>query len=141
VGASSIGAPSAAPSAPAPAPAPAPPPPAPDPAKEIRDLLTRYEAALEARSLDAVRRLWPGLDGPQMDAIRREFQQARQIDVEIDDPRITANGSSATATFIRRYELLTTDGQRLRSQSRTSMTLRRLDGGWVIQQIRFEPIR
>jgi tetratricopeptide (TPR) repeat protein len=140
--------PPAVPAASRPAPEPAPPaarppatPPAPSPETEIRDLLARYEAALEARSLNSLRQLWPGLGSAHEDAIRRDFQLASRIEVDIAEPRISVSGASASATFVRTYELLTNDGQPLRSRSRTEMTLRRLGDGWVIQQIRFEPVR
>ena len=78
--------------------------------------------------------------GPQ-DRIRDEFQHASQISVDIVDPRISVSGAAATVGFIRRYELLTLEGQRLRSESRTTMDLHRAGTGWVIERIRFDPIR
>lgn len=139
-------------------PAPAPPTPAvPTPSTQrttpqepvdaaaseqaIRDLLGRYEAALESRSLDALKRVWPGLGGAQQTAISNEFQHASRIDVDIRDPRISVAGADGTVTFVRRYELQTVEGQRLRNDTRTTMTLRRTGSGWVIDDIRFEPAR
>jgi hypothetical protein len=124
-----------------PAPAQSPEPPPPSDQSLIAELLTRYESALEDRSLSALKRLWPGLGGAQESAIRNEFQHASRIDVEIASPRIEVSGATASATFLRRYGLVTTDGQRLNSQSTTTMTLRRTAAGWVIDQIRFEPFR
>jgi eukaryotic-like serine/threonine-protein kinase len=132
-----------APPAPAP-PAPAPqadPPRAPAAEEAIRDLLDRYKAALEARSLDALKRLWPSLGGQQQAAIQNEFSHASRIDVDIVDPRIVVSGSSATVAFIRRYELVTVDGQRLNNDTRTTMTLHRSNGAWVIEAIRFDAPR
>jgi hypothetical protein len=37
--------------------------------------------------------------------------------------------------------LTTTDGQRLSSQSITTMSCRRTDAGWVVDRVRFDPIR
>jgi hypothetical protein len=132
-----------------PSPAPktvATPPAAPAPAEpsaesQIADLLVRYEAALESRSLSALKRVWPGLAGSSESAIRDEFQHASRIQVEITAPHIEVAGASATATFVRRYELLTIDGQRLNSQSVTTMTFRRTPAGWAIDQVRFDPLR
>ena len=107
----------------------------------IRDVLRRYEQALETRNMDALKLLWPTLGGAQEEAVRREFQHARRIDVEIVDPSIAGTAASATATFIRRYQITTTDGQSLMSSSRTAMTLRRAGDGWVVESVRFEPIR
>ena len=109
--------------------------------RQIRDVLAQYRAALEGRSLPALKQLWPGLGGSQERAIRNEFTHASQIAVEIGTPTIEVTGPTATATFLRRYELLTTDAQRLSSQSVTTMTLRQVGGGWVITGVRFEPVR
>ncbi len=144
--------------APAPVPVPAPPEPAgttpavppppaapsatPPPAAEaIAELLGRYEAALEARSLDQLKRLWPGLRGPQQTAIQNEFDHASRIEVDLMQPQISVSGNTATVTFTRRYQLQTVDGQRLRTETRTTMTVRQTGSAWVIDQIRFDPVR
>ena len=151
------------PSPPPPAPAPAPaapsapaatPPaqPAPDPAvaaataaaaaqSAIRELLSRYEQALEGRSIEALKGIWPSLGGTQQTTIRTGFEHASRIDVDIVDPRITVSGATATVTFLRRYEVLTDDRQVQRADRNTTMTLIRTDGSWVIEQIRFGPVR
>jgi hypothetical protein len=140
--ASSPGALPPPPAPPAPAPAPQPETPRAPPAEDaIRDVLDRYKSALEARSLDALKRLWPSLGGAQQAAIQNEFSHASRIDVDILDPRIAVSGSSATVAFIRRYELVTVDGQRLNNDTRATMTLQRANGGWVIEAIRFDAPR
>jgi serine/threonine-protein kinase len=123
--------------------APAPPLPPTEPPAErlIAELLAHYETALETRNLDALKRLWPGLGGSQESAIRNEFQHASRIDVEIASPRIDVGDAAATATFVRRYDLATVDGQRLSSRSLTIMTLRRTGAGWVIDRVRFDPMK
>jgi serine/threonine protein kinase len=131
---------------PPPAPPAAPPPEsakpaAPSPDAAIGELLSHYKAALEARSLDALKRLWPTLSGAPEDAIRNEFSHARQISVEIVDPRVSVTGANATVTFLRRYELVTIEGRRLSTPTRTTMEVRRAGPGWLIERIRFEPVR
>jgi serine/threonine-protein kinase len=121
-----------------------PPPQAPpEPPAEtlIGELIASYEAALESRNMTSLKRLWPGLGGSQEAAIRNEFQHAAQISVDIASPRIDVAGAGATATFVRRYELLTTDGQRPNSRALVTMTFRRTGAGWVIDQVRFDPVR
>ena len=108
----------------------------------MRELLAQYKSALEARSLDAVKRVWPSLGGNQQDAIRDQFRQMRQITVDIIDPQISLSGTTGTVTFIRRYEVVTIEGLRPpRVESRTTMDIRRNGGGWVIERIRFDPVR
>jgi hypothetical protein len=107
----------------------------------VRDLLRHYEQALEARNVDALKRVWPTLGGAQEEAIRKEFAYARQIEVTIDNAEIAVSGASATATFIRRYQLSTVDGQKLLTNSRTTMSARRVGSDWIIDRVRFEAIR
>ena len=140
------GAPSVAPP-PAPAPRPAPPPitaaegtTSPAPADAVRELVKRYEQAMESRSLDALKRIWPSIPRAQEDALRNEFRQARAIDMDVDDPNITVTGATAAVTFIRRYHLSTIDSQKLVRTSRTTMMVRRAGGEWLIESMRFEPI-
>jgi hypothetical protein len=104
----------------------------------IGDVLGRYKSALESRNLDALKRLWPGLAVPAQEALRIEFQHASRISVDIVDPRITGTNETAAVTFIRRYEVLTVEGQRLHSESRATMDLRRTGGSWVIERIHFD---
>ena len=121
-------------------PAPAEPPP-PSPTEQITELLDRYAAALESRSLDALKRIWPGLSGAQESAMRYEFQNARLIEAEVVSPQISLRGETATVTFTRRYRNVTVDGQDLRRDSSATMTVRRAGSVWVIDQLRFAPAR
>jgi hypothetical protein len=131
---------------------PVPPPPTTAPAElpprsptaeeRISELLSRYRAALESRNLDELKRIWPTLAGSPQEAIRKEFQHSSRIAVEIVDPRVQVSGTNATVSFLRRYDLLTTEGQRLHSETRTVMEVRRTSSGaWVIDTIRFTPVR
>jgi len=104
----------------------------------VRELIRRYEQALEARSTDGLKRLWPSLPGSQEDAIRQNFTHARRIDVEISDIDISVSGQTAIATFLRRYQVVTDDNQRLLTISRTTLNARRNGGDWVIERVRFE---
>ena len=123
------------------APAPVPPASPRSTEEDIREVVRRYEQALESRSVEALRRIWPSLQGAQEQALRQEFSHARQIDVEIDNLAVAVNGNAATVTFVRRYQLATTDGQRLLTSSRTTMSLRRAANDWLIERVRYETIR
>jgi tetratricopeptide (TPR) repeat protein len=108
----------------------------------IGELLNRYKGALEARSLDDLRRVWPTLSGAPQDAIRNEFQHSSRITVTLVDPQIQASGLAGVVTFLRRYDIVTVEGQRLHSEARTTMEVRRTpSGAWVIDSIRFTPVR
>lgn len=146
-------------STPPPEPAPATPPPAIPPAvrtppsstvpvdnakaldDEVRELIRRYEQALEARSVDALKRLWPSLQGAQEEAIRQEFAHTRRIEVEISNIDVVVSGQTATATFVRRYQLFTVDGQSPLRLSRTTLNARRNGTDWLIERVRFEAVK
>jgi eukaryotic-like serine/threonine-protein kinase len=104
----------------------------------VADVLTRYVAAVESRNLEALRRVWPGLN---VAALRDEFRNASSIQVEAVEPHITVAGDTATITFIRKYDLVTVERQPLHSESHATMELRRAGASWVIDRIRFVPIR
>jgi len=108
---------------------------------EVRDLVRRYEQALESRSIDALKRIWPSLQGTQETAVRQEFTQTRRIDVDIDGVEVSVSGATAIVTFIRRYQLTTVDGQRPLINSRTTMNARRVGAEWLIERVRFEGLK
>ena len=139
------------PAAPAPSTRPLPSPPVAQPLdlparsptaeERIQELLSRYKSAMESRSLEDLKRIWPGLGGAQLDALRRQFQEASSISVDVIDPHIQltgATGTSATVTFTRHY-VVTFSGQSKpeQSDSRTVMEVRRNGNAWVIDSMRF----
>ncbi len=148
---------------PAPAPTtPAPPPagataarPAPAPAAEplnvpsetrvARDaalaVLGRYISALEHRDIGALRALWPGLAGRERGALEAEFANASSIEVSVDSPKVDVTGSRATVSGVRHYALRTRDGQNLRSETLTTLVLRRVNNDWQIESVRHQPVR
>ena len=87
-------------------------------------MLLRYTAAVEARSLDALKRVWPGLSGIPLQAMRSEFQNASRISVEIIEPRMSLSADTGTVNFIRRYDVVTVEGQPLHSESQAMMDVR-----------------
>jgi hypothetical protein len=101
----------------------------------------RYEQALEARSIDALKKLWPSLSGAQEEAIRNEFLHAKRIDVDVTISNVSVTGGTAAATFVRRYQLSTVDGQQLLRHSRTTLYARRAGDDWVIDRLLFEAIQ
>ena len=108
---------------------------------EVKELVRRYEQALESRSIDALKRIWPSLQGAQETAVRQEFMHSRRIDVDIENVDVSVSGATAIVTFIRRYQLTTVDGQRPLTNSRTTMNARRAGSEWQIERVRFEGLR
>jgi serine/threonine-protein kinase len=119
-----------------------PAPPSPEAMRqETAALLGRYESALESRSIGALKAIWPGLGGRQEAAIQAEFRNARSIQVDLEGTQIQIGGAgAATAVARREYLVVTTDGQQLRTTTRTTFTFKRNGGSWIIENVRFEPI-
>jgi hypothetical protein len=107
--------------------------------ERINELVDRYKEALESRSFDQVKRLWPSLGGAAESALRQEFQHARRITVEIADRQVSASATAGKVSFVRTYSILTVEGQRLHSTSQAVMDVHRAGTGWVIDGIRFTP--
>jgi ketosteroid isomerase-like protein len=101
----------------------------------IRQAMDQYVAALQARNLTMLKRVWPSLSAPQERALRNEFDNARSVQVQLADPRTTISGDSATVVATRQYMLNTADGQRLSTVTRTTITLRRSGNEWLIDQV------
>jgi tetratricopeptide (TPR) repeat protein len=140
---------------------PAPPPPAPVPTappaaapsqapaadatppavadERIKELIGRYKEALEAKNFEQLKRLWPSLGGAAENAMRQEFQHATRITVDISDPQISVSGATGKVSFVRKYSLVTVEGQRLQSTTQAVMDVRRTGNSWVIDAIRFSP--
>jgi hypothetical protein len=143
----------------APAPAPPPPPAAPvapapaksetlavpDDSKLARDaalsVLKRYVSALEHRDIGALKALWPGLQGREQSAIESEFENARAVNVTFSNPKVEVTGTTATVSGLRQYALRTRDGQDLRSETLTTLALKRAGSDWVIESVRHQPAR
>jgi hypothetical protein len=101
------------------------------------ELLQRYKTSLEARNIEQLKRIWPSLAGPAEVAVRQEFEHAARITVGISDPQVSATASAGHITFVRSYNLVTVDGQRLQSNSQATMDVRRSGDAWLIESIRF----
>ncbi len=142
--------PATAPALPQPLPRPAPVPPSPAPApapaqptaqEAVAATLRRYTSALEQRDVAALKAVWPGLSRSQQEAVEADFANARSISVELASPRIDVNGATATVTAVRHYSLRTRDGQQLRSDTTTTLTLRHAASGWLIESVSHRPLR
>jgi hypothetical protein len=142
---------------PPPAPAVTPPAsvPAPPPAVEPIDVppetrvardavlavLAKYTSALEHRDIGAMKALWPGIGSREQSALESDFANASSISVSFDSPRVDVAGSRATITGRRHYSLRTRDGQNLRSETLTTLALRKSGADWVIDSVRHQAAR
>jgi serine/threonine-protein kinase len=119
---------------------PAPgPPPSPNAEQQVRDVIAQYVAGLEGRNMSLLKRVWPSLGGAQERAIQNEFANSRVVQVRFSESKVDVSGDSATMTGIRDYSLVTEDGQRLSTVTRTTISLRRSGDAWHIERVIHQP--
>ncbi len=107
----------------------------------ISSSLQQYAAALQARDMAALKTVWPTLSGKQEEALRSEFMNAREIRVQLVEPDIRISGDSATVSARRVYVIQTLDGQKLETANRAFITMHKGAGTWLLDKIRFDPLR
>ena len=98
--------------------------------------LRRYTSALEHRDIAALKTVWPGLGGREQMAIENDFQNARSLSVSFVNPKVEISGSAATVSGVRQYSIVTRDGQALRSETVTTLSLKRAGNDWLIDSVR-----
>ena len=133
----------AADTVPAEAPAPVPPPapvaaPVPaDPTREIGAVVAAYSAAIESRSVPAIRRVYPGLRDAQAREWEQFFEAVAAIDVDLRIASLKVSGETAQAALAGVYVFDDPSSHRERRES-VSVTarLRRDAGAWRIEEIR-----
>jgi hypothetical protein len=98
----------------------------------IRQLLDRYEAALERGVVEEVALFQPGMRRRQRDALTRYLDRSKGgLDVEFEDVDVTVAGNDAivTATRVDRLSSIAPDGL---PPVRLALQLRRQDGEWRV---------
>ena len=112
------------------------------PTAAAQAVLARYRAALEARDIGALKRIWPSLSGRQEEAheerIRAIARDRRRVSTASP---LRPTSSGATLTCRRSYAVTTADGHTLSTATTMIMTLARRDGVWSIDTIRHEVAR
>jgi len=133
------GAASGPPSAPpAPATTPTAPQPPPDPSPKIRALFADYAAAIETRSVPAVRQAYPGLTDKQASDWTQFFKAVNDIKVALQVTRLDVRGDVGEVELSGVY-VFTDPGTRRTREDSVSLqsTVRRAGrGGWHIETVR-----
>jgi hypothetical protein len=133
------GAASGPPSAPpAPAPTPAAPQPPPDPSPKIRALFADYAAAIETRSVPAVRQAYPGLTDKQASDWTQFFKAVNDIKVALQVTRLDVRGDVGEVELSGVYVFTDPGTRRTREDSVSLQSTVRRDGrgGWHIETVR-----
>jgi hypothetical protein len=118
--------------------APASVPPA-DPSADARPqleaLVAAYAAAIEARSLLELRRLYPGMTGPQQQAWEQFFHRVRTVRVQLSVARLAVDGATADLTVAGSYAF-EADGPTQHLAMRFQATAALMDEGWRFRTVR-----
>jgi tRNA A-37 threonylcarbamoyl transferase component Bud32 len=126
-----------APPPPAPLAVPTPAPKAADPGPEIRNVIREYAGAIESKSLDGLRRAYPGMTGVQQRGWEQFFQLVRDVNARLSVGRLDVAGGSADAQITGSYTYLNTSTGRTESQPVSFRATFRNEGGqWRINQVR-----
>ncbi|MGH7718188.1 MAG: hypothetical protein ACREON_05010, partial [Gemmatimonadaceae bacterium] len=130
---------------------PPPPPPAPPPAVDspsaerreaearaaIQGVLAAYASAIEARDVEAIRRVYPTLSAAQERDWQIFFRSVRSVSVSLNLTRLAIEGATAEARVSGSYRFENTTTRRTETQPvEFQATLRRDGRGWQLSQIR-----
>ena len=125
--------PSAPPVSPAP---PAPPAPPLDPAPKIRALFDTYAAALETRSIPAIRQAYPGITDQQVKDWEQFFKVVSDIKVALKVTQLDVRGDVGDVQLAGVYVFSDPGTRRSREDSVSfHSTVRRDARGWRIESL------
>jgi uncharacterized protein YjdB len=139
--------------APAPAPPPAPPPPPalspaasstatvppsppppPDPRPQIEAVIASYASALQARDINAVKRIAPGLGPQALNNLQDFFQRVTGLRANLQVSRVDVNGDQGGADVSGTLEYVN-NGTRITQPLNFHATLERRAEGWRIMKL------
>jgi hypothetical protein len=131
----------ATPPAPAPAARPSPPPetvkvPSGSETDEaaIRSVIATYGRAIETRSIDLFRSVFPSLSAADEQRLRDSFRQVESQEVTIRVTELKISGRTAVARLARTDSILSA-GRRNSQNSQQTLQLNKVASGWVISGI------
>jgi hypothetical protein len=102
----------------------------------VRGVLRTYERAIETKSVDLFRSVWPGLSAAEENRLRASFNEidSQQVDIVINELRI--EGRTATVRISRRDTMTMRGGRRQTASSRPTLRLEKRAAGWIITEIK-----
>jgi tetratricopeptide (TPR) repeat protein len=104
--------------------------------RAIKTVIDRYKTEYEAKNLNGIRAVFPGITGKEADATANFMGNARTIQLQIAVTEIQLSGDTATAPAQLQISGVSKENQRFPPvQTRVQFRLRRTNGGWSIQGI------
>jgi TolB-like protein len=105
--------------------------------QEVRELLERYRAALESKSLDQIAAVYVEMTPGLRDALNRYFAAADDLKVRFSNYEILIEGNEAIATFTRDDDFKDAhSGRDMHLEVRMSSVVAKGDGGWKIRGLK-----
>jgi hypothetical protein len=103
---------------------------------EVAHTLDRYGTAIQERDLDALRGVWPALEGDEEKRIVSSFKMARAHRISFAILQVEDQGTKARARVRRADKLVTRDGQTIVAGTIVEISFQKQgDGGWVIDSM------
>jgi hypothetical protein len=100
-------------------------------------VIREYAGAIESKSLDGLRRVYPGMTGVQQRGWEQFFQLVRDVNARLSVGRLDVADGSADAQITGSYTYLNTSSGRTESQPVSFRASFRNEGGrWRISQVR-----
>jgi hypothetical protein len=105
--------------------------------RELQDVVHRYAAAIEARDLAALQRVYPGMTQLQQRGWEQFFQLVKDVRADLDISRLDQRGGAPEAQVTGTYSYLNTSTGKAERQPVSFRAAFRQDGGqWQIGQVR-----
>lgn len=103
----------------------------------VLEVLERYEEAMEAKDLEALKELWPRLREIKAEArtISMSFDLTRSLDLDLEVSNVEIGRDEAIVECVRRDEITLTNGEIFENESFVRFRLRRAEGGWRITSL------
>jgi TolB-like protein/ketosteroid isomerase-like protein len=103
----------------------------------IDELLEQYRAALESENMSQLDAIHVALEEKQRQGLRRYFDNAEGLKVELSDLQVLVEGDEALATFTRLDSFTDArSGREVHLEVRLSSLLAKLDGQWKIRGLK-----
>ncbi len=108
-----------------------------DPRPIIRNVVSRYAAAIQSRSVSDLKRVYPGMTSIQQRGWEQFFQLVRNVKAELSITQLDLSSRTAETQVAGTYTYLNTSTGRMEHQPVAFHAAFRLDGGhWRMIQVR-----
>jgi len=101
----------------------------------IRAALESYRQALEAKDLDRIRQIRPGLSTREIERFTQAFDQIDSLEVTLTVQSIAGSGELAVVKGRREDRFILKDGSALNNEAPFVYTLKETPEGWILVSV------